>query len=183
MPVWSKFKASLGRVMSSAFLGIAAATSLLKPFGTHVNPTTVALSFLLVVLFLATAWGSKPAVLASLPGVVCFNFFFLPPIGTLQIRNPDNWVAFFAFLITALTAGQLSARAKRRAEEAESAKQEIERPITNFRTLSNVRVRPKRSAKRAIEVRASRCGDSRFAHATDVDQSIGYDAPRGFVRN
>jgi K+-sensing histidine kinase KdpD len=111
----------------AAFLGIAVATGLLKLFGAHVNPTTVALSFLLVVLFLATAWGSKPAVLASLLGVICFNFFFLPPIGTFQIRNPDNWVAFFAFLITALTAGQLSARAKRRAEEAESAKQEIER--------------------------------------------------------
>lgn len=111
----------------AAMAGILAATGLLKLFGTHVNPTTVALSFLLVVLFVATAWGSKPAVLASLLGVVCFNFFFLPPVGTFTIRNPDNWVAFFAFLITALTAGQLSARAKRRAEEAESAKQEIER--------------------------------------------------------
>ena len=111
----------------AAVFGILATTGLLKLFGTHVNPTTVALSFLLVVLFVATAWGSKPAVLASLIGVICFNFFFLPPVGTFTIRNPDNWVAFFAFLMTALTAGQLSARAKRRAEEAESAKQEIER--------------------------------------------------------
>jgi len=107
--------------------GIAAATGLLKLFGSHVNPTTAALGFLLVVLFVATAWGSRPAVFASLLGVACFNFFFLPPFGTFTIRNPDNWVAFFAFLITAFTAGQLSARAKRRAEEAESAKQEIER--------------------------------------------------------
>ena len=111
----------------AALLGIAAATGLLKLFGAHVNPTTAALGFLLVVLFVATAWGSRPAVFASLLGVACFNFFFLPPFGTFTIRNPDNWVAFFAFLITAFTAGQLSARAKRRAEEAESAKQEIER--------------------------------------------------------
>lgn len=110
-----------------ALLGIAAATGLLKLFGAHVNPTTAALGFLLVVLFVATAWGSRPAVFASLLGVACFNFFFLPPFGTFTIRNPDNWVAFFAFLITAFTAGHLSARAKRRAEEAESAKQEIER--------------------------------------------------------
>jgi K+-sensing histidine kinase KdpD len=111
----------------AAFVGIAAATGLLKLFGPHVNPTTVALSFLLVVLLVATAWGSKPAVLVSLLGVISLNYFFLPPIGTLTIRNPDNWVAFFTFLITALTAGQLSARAKRRAEEAEGAKIEIER--------------------------------------------------------
>ncbi len=111
----------------AAFLGIAAATGLLKLFGPHVNPTTVALSFLLVVMFVATAWGSKPAVLASLLGVICFNFFFLPPFGTLTISDPDNWIAFFAFLITALTVGQLSARATRRAEEAEMARAEIER--------------------------------------------------------
>jgi two-component system sensor histidine kinase KdpD len=99
----------------------------LKLLGNHINPTTVALAFLLLILFVATAWGSRPAVFASLVAVICFNFFFLPPFGTFAIGNPDNWVAFFAFLITALTAGHLSARAKRRAEEAETAKREIER--------------------------------------------------------
>jgi len=81
----------------------------------------------LIVLFVATAWGSRPAVVASLLGVVCFNFFFLPPFGTFTIRDPDNWIAFFAFLVTAVTAGQLSARVRRRAREAEAARREIER--------------------------------------------------------
>ena len=112
---------------AAAILGVAAATGILKLFGTHINPTTVALAFLLLVLFVATGWGSRPAVIASLIAVVCFNFFFLPPFGTFTISDPDNWIAFFAFLVTALTAGQLSARAKRRAEEAEGAKREIER--------------------------------------------------------
>jgi hypothetical protein len=39
---------------------IAAATAALTAFGTHINPTTVALTFLLIILFVATAWGSKP---------------------------------------------------------------------------------------------------------------------------
>jgi len=125
--VWSELSGKAWAGYGAAVFGILAATGLLKLFGIHVNPTTVALSFLLVVLFVATAWGSKPAVVASLLGVICLNYFFLPPVGTFTIRNPDNWVAFFAFLITALTAGHLSARAKRRAEEAESAKHEIER--------------------------------------------------------
>jgi two-component system sensor histidine kinase KdpD len=111
----------------AAIFGIAATTGVLKILGPRINPTTVALAFLLIILFVATAWGSRPAVLASLVGVVSFNFFFLPPFGTFTIRDPDNWVAFVAFMITALTAGQLSARAKRRAEEAEAAKLEIER--------------------------------------------------------
>jgi two-component system sensor histidine kinase KdpD len=75
----------------------------------------------------ATAWGSRPAVFTSLLGVISFNFFFLPPFGTLRISDPDNWIALIAFIITALTAGRLSARAERRAGEAEIARAEIER--------------------------------------------------------
>ena len=110
-----------------AVVVIAAATAVLKIFGGHINHTTAALSLLLIVLFVATAWGSKPAVIASLLGVVCFNFFFLPPVGTFHIADPENWIALFAFLITATTVGQLSARARRRAEEADTARREVER--------------------------------------------------------
>ena len=109
-------KRALGYVV--AVVVIISATAVLKVFGGHVNPTTVALTLLLIVLFVATAWGSKPAVLASLLGVASFNFFFLPPYGTFTIAEPENWIAFIAFMITAITAGQLSARARRRAEEA-----------------------------------------------------------------
>lgn len=118
-------KQLLGYVVAVVVIG--AATAGLKLLGGHINPATVALALLLIVLFVATAWGPKPAVLASLLGVACFNFFFLPPIGTFTIADPENWIALFAFLITAITVGQLSARAKRRAEEANSARQEIER--------------------------------------------------------
>jgi two-component system sensor histidine kinase KdpD len=110
-----------------AVIVIAAATAVLKVSGVHINPTTVALSFLLIVLFVAAAWGSKPAVLAALVGGICFNFFFLPPFGSFHIAEPENWIAFIAFVVTAITAGQLSARARRRAEEADAARREIER--------------------------------------------------------
>ena len=110
-----------------AVVVITAATAVLKVFAVHINPTTVALSLLLIVLFVGTAWGSKPAILASVLGVICFNFFFLPPVGTFTIADPEDWIALFAFLVTAITAGQLSSHAKRRAEEANEARQEIER--------------------------------------------------------
>lgn len=115
-----------------AVIGIAAITGLLKLLGEHVNSTTVALGLLLIVLFVATGWGARPAILASLLGVVCFNFFYLPPVGRLHVDDPDNWVALFAFLITAVTAGQLWARAKRQAAEAEEARGESERLYTEL---------------------------------------------------
>src|SRR5687768_1552061 len=116
-----------------ALVVICAATIVLRSFGDHVNATTVALTFLLLVLFLATAWGPKPAVLASVLAAISFNYFFLPPVGTFTISDPHNWVAIIAFLLTAVTVGQLSARAKRRTEEAEIGKRQIERLYEELR--------------------------------------------------
>jgi K+-sensing histidine kinase KdpD len=110
-----------------AVLGVAAVTGLLAPFHHQINSTTAALPLLLVVLFTATWRGSGSALLASILAILCFNFFFLPPYYTLTIEDPQNWVALAAFLATALTAGQLSARAKRRAEEAETGRRENKR--------------------------------------------------------
>lgn len=110
-----------------AAAGVAAVTAALQLFRGHINVATVALALLLVVLFVATWWGARPAVMASLLGVLCFNFFFLPPFGTLTVDAWDNWIALIAFLITAVTVGQLSAHAKRRTEEADAGRREIGR--------------------------------------------------------
>ena len=104
--------------------GIAVVTAICAPFHEALNDTTVALAYLLVVLLVATAWGSWPALMASAAGGLCFSFFFLPPIYSLAIANPQNWVALAAFLVTAVTVGQLSALAKRRAAEAEAVRTE-----------------------------------------------------------
>jgi two-component system sensor histidine kinase KdpD len=117
-----------------AVLGTGLVTALLAPFHEQINSTTVALAFLLVVLFVALFWGSKPALLASVLGVLCLNFFFLPPLYTLSIAHPQNWVALTAFFTTALAVGQLSARAKIRAEEAEEGRREVERLYTELQS-------------------------------------------------
>jgi two-component system sensor histidine kinase KdpD len=103
------------------------------PFRAHVNATTVAVSLLLAVLFVAIAFGSKPALVASVLAMLGFNFFFLPPYHTFTIADPQNWVALTAFFITAVVVGQLSARAKRRAEEAEAGKIENRRLYDELR--------------------------------------------------
>jgi len=116
-----------------AALSVGLLTLILKITGSHVNAATVSLALLLNVLFIATRWGSLPALLASIVAMLCFNFFFLPPFGTFTIAATDNWIALLAFLITAVTAGQLSGRAKRRAEEAEVGRREIERLYAELR--------------------------------------------------
>ena len=115
----------------SGYLLAVASTSLLTlallPLRPHVNPTTLGFAYLLLVVFVAIFWGSMPALLASVLGMLCMNFFFLPPFHTFAIADPQNWVALTALFITSVAVGQLSARAKQRAEEAEGAKREVER--------------------------------------------------------
>jgi PAS domain S-box-containing protein len=108
----------------AAVLGIAGVTVISALLRAHINEMTVALAMLLVVLFVASAWERWPALAASVLGVLCLNYFFVPPIYTFTIEDPKNWVALGAFLITALTAGRLSAVARARTAAAEGATRE-----------------------------------------------------------
>jgi two-component system, OmpR family, sensor histidine kinase KdpD len=95
--------------------------------GLHVNQTTIALVLLLGVLAISASWGLRQAVFMSVIATLAFNYFFLPPVGTFNIADPQNWIALFAFLVTAVTASQLSERARRGARAAVERQQELER--------------------------------------------------------
>jgi two-component system sensor histidine kinase KdpD len=100
-----------------------------------VNPTTVALTYLIGILLIASGWGMAESTTASLVAVACFNFFFLPPVRTFTISDPQNWVALVAFLITATVASQLSVRARRRNVEALARQRDLERLYALSRSL------------------------------------------------
>jgi two-component system sensor histidine kinase KdpD len=104
---------------------IAAITALYTRY-LHVNPTTVALTLLVAVLVIAAAWGLRYSVFTSLIATAGFNFFFLPPIRTWTIADPQNWIALAVFLITAMIASHLSDKARRQTTSAESRRHEIE---------------------------------------------------------
>jgi two-component system sensor histidine kinase KdpD len=89
------------------------------------NPTTVALGLLVIVLLTATLSRLWVAVVASTVAMLAFNFFFLPPIGTFTIADPQNWVALLAFLTVAVIASQLSSAAQARAREAIDRRNEV----------------------------------------------------------
>jgi len=119
---------------SIAVAAVLSATFFLFAFRDQVNSTTVALVFLLIVLFTAAFLGRNPALLISAIAALIFNFYFLRPFGTLNIADWENLVAWAAFTITAITAGELSAYAKRRAVEAERQKDEIKRLYDELQT-------------------------------------------------
>jgi len=121
------------RFISGRGIGFAVASILLIviTFGysrlLHVNQTTVALSFLLAILAVSAVWGMVVAIFMSVCAMLLFNYFFLPPIGTFTIADPQNWVALAAFLITSIVGSQLSARIRREADAAHARRREVER--------------------------------------------------------
>src|SRR5579862_5165096 len=86
--------------------------------GAKVSVTTVALSFLLVVMVVAAFATRRVAVVLSILAFACFNFFFLPPTGTFTIAQPEDLVALCALLAVSLVASHLATQARRRAQEA-----------------------------------------------------------------
>lgn len=91
----------------------------------QVNQTTVGFSFLLAIL--AVLWGMAVSAVMSVAAMLAYNFFFLPPIGTFTIADPQNWVALFAFLVTAIVGSQLSVRIRKEADAADQRRREIEK--------------------------------------------------------
>src|SRR5437016_9524243 len=93
----------------------------------RVNQTTVALSFLLAILAVSAVWGMLVSAIMSVVAMLAFNYYFLPPVRTLTIADPQNWVALLAFLITSITGSRLSSRIRKEADEAHQRRREVER--------------------------------------------------------
>lgn len=91
------------------------------------NPTIAALTFLLIVLIVASTSRLWVAFTTAFAAMIGFNYFFLPPVGTLTITDPQNWVALFVFLVVSLVASNLSAAVRTRAQEAQSRRDELTR--------------------------------------------------------
>ncbi|PZQ96927.1 MAG: two-component sensor histidine kinase [Cereibacter sphaeroides] len=78
----------------------------------------LSLVFLMAVLTSAATAGLLPALFASVLGALAYNYFFLPPLYTLEIRDPESVVAFVAFLAAAALTSNLTARVHRQAKVA-----------------------------------------------------------------
>ncbi len=101
----------------------------------HVNQTTAGFAYLVLVLVIASVWGFVEALVASVAATLAFNFFFLPPIGTLNIQDPQNVVSLASFLATSLVASRLSTLARRRAVDAAASRLDLERLYTFSRAI------------------------------------------------
>jgi two-component system, OmpR family, sensor histidine kinase KdpD len=99
--------------VSIAFVAVSLGAAELLHRGLGVS--SVAMCFLTAVLVSAVVYGLWPALLACLASVLAYNFFFLPPLYTFTVADPENVAALFFFGVTAVIASNLTARVRAQA--------------------------------------------------------------------
>ena len=108
------------RVAEGVFAALAMilATTLLSLVG-HANAVTAGFIYLISVLVLSIWKGFAAGTLGSVLATACFNYFFLPPVGTFHIADSQNWVSLGCFLAATTIASRLVSRERERSSEAE----------------------------------------------------------------
>ena len=133
---------------------------LLVQFTATNDLTTVVLALLVVILGISTVWGLWEALVASVLAVIGINHYFLAPVET------DDIAVLTAFIITAATASQLSNRAKKRTQEAESLNR------ISRRLLSAAKLSPQLLAE---AVSANLPGCKAAFHTSPIAPQPGWD--------
>jgi two-component system, OmpR family, sensor histidine kinase KdpD len=91
---------------------VAVAVGLGMVLQEFLSVASITLVFLTGILISAVRFGLFPSLFACAVSVLAYNFFFLPPIYTFTIADPENVVALFFFLIVAVIASNVASRAR-----------------------------------------------------------------------
>ena len=115
-------------VLRGCLAGLAAVGLLtLIAFRLHLNLSTSGFLYFLIVVMVSVVWGFWEASVTSLIAVGCLNYFFVPPVFTWTVSDPQNWVALATFEIAALTVSRLSTRAQGQARAEARQRMEVQK--------------------------------------------------------
>jgi len=124
---WKAAQPHLG--ILRGFLAGLAAVALVTfcAFRLHLNLSTSGSLYFLIVVMVSVIWGFWEASLTSLIAVNCLNYFFVPPVLTWRVSNPQDWVALATFEIAALTVSRLSTRVQGQARAEARQRAQVEK--------------------------------------------------------
>ena len=101
-----------------ALIAVGIVTGAIGAIEARGHIANISMLYLIVVLASATLAGRGPAITASLAAFLAFNWFFVQPLHTFSVGDPNEWFALVIFLATATITGQLAANQRDRAREA-----------------------------------------------------------------
>jgi two-component system sensor histidine kinase KdpD len=130
--VWRRDVSPL--LTSLAYVGLVTAGLFLLDQTVAVN--LVPIAYLIPVIIAATQWGIWPATLASIAGMAAADFFFLPPIYSFQVDDPQAAVDLLLFMVVALVSSNLAGRLRRETETLRRREKEIQQLYEFSRRLA-----------------------------------------------
>jgi len=115
---------SLGALVGAgAVTLVSIAITALKP---HMPVLSLGVLYVFAVLVVAVRWGIVLASVVSVASMLTFNWFFLPPTRTFQLRDGANWAVLAVYLVTAVVVSALSTSARRGRDDAEQRRREAD---------------------------------------------------------
>ena len=162
----------VGAVTAVALVGLC--TLIVYPLKHAAPVVSLGVVYLLAVLVVSATWGAWLGVATALGSALAFNFFHLPPVGELSIRDSSNWVALVAFLVAAMVASSVAEVTRARTREAEERRREADLAAEMARLLLRGG-----SLRETLPTAAAR-----LAHALELSSAaIDLEAIEGDVRN
>ena len=139
---------------------LAGVVALLVAGRGQLDKAHIALVLLLVVLGASAAGGWALGLVIAGAAFVAFDYFLLPPYGTLAIADPRDWLVLVAFLVTSVVAARLLSAARDEAAVARARTAEVDRlAALGARALTGARAR-----------------DAAAAIASAIRDTVGVDA-------
>jgi two-component system sensor histidine kinase KdpD len=118
----SRVELAVGLLASAG--SVAFVSALIEVLRPYMPVLSLGVLYVFAVLAVAVFWGIELAVIVSVASMLAFNWFFLPPTHTFQLRDGANWAVLAVYLVTAVVVSALAAQARRRAEIAERRERE-----------------------------------------------------------
>ena len=114
---WPKFNLKLsskglGVELSAALASVACAVGVGEVLTALLRLPNLSMIFLTAVLFSGGLYGTRAAVIASFASFIAYNFFFIEPIYTFTVAQPQELFALLIFLVVAVLTGSLAGRVR-----------------------------------------------------------------------
>jgi two-component system, OmpR family, sensor histidine kinase KdpD len=110
--------------IASSIAGVTLVTGAIYLLREAVPVLSLGVLYLFAVLPVAAVWGRMYSVFVAVASMLAFNFFFLPPVHTFRLADPENWFVLAVYLVVGIVVSDLAARARRRARDAEQRERE-----------------------------------------------------------
>src|ERR1019366_576268 len=115
-----------------ASMGLAVLTFV--SFRLHVIPSTVAVLFFFLIVLISLWARFVTAVFVSSLAILCFDYFFTPPIFKFRMTGQTDIVALIAFSSSAFIITRLISRVRGRAAELQQTNEKLQAELVQRRT-------------------------------------------------